>query len=78
MHDLLPHVHLAEVLEEAQQRDVQALPAVLGGALRVHPRVHRLQQPEHARRQVPVYRLLRRSVPGAACLGFGVARRATP
>lgn len=55
VHDLLADVHLAEVLEEAQQRDVQPLPGVLRDALSVRAGVNNLQQAKHPRRQVPVY-----------------------
>jgi hypothetical protein len=59
VHDLLADVHLPETLEEAQDGDVQPLPAVLTVPLRVHARVHDLQQTKDARRQIAVDRLLR-------------------
>ena len=58
VHGLLADVHLPEALEEGQHGGVQALPRPLAVALRMQARVHGLQQPEHARGQVAVQRLL--------------------
>lgn len=66
VHDLLADVHFAEVLEEAQERDVEALPGVLPHPCSVCPCIYNLQQPEHPRRQVPVDGLLHAAVTAAA------------
>ena len=71
---MLADVDLAEALQEAEQRQVQALPAAFP-APALHGRaVQDLQQPEGSGRQVAVYGFLR---PGrVSCLGCSLGLQA--
>lgn len=69
--NLLSHVDFAEVLEEGEEGEVQALPRVLPIPRGVQPRVYQPQQAKDPGSEVAIHRLL--SI--GACRGGGTAGR---